>query len=124
VWCSTKTTFNVYVSQGSQLQFEDEDHAVNMSFRWVTTSLSSLRTTTCDALIVPSEASEVTLFSQESLLKETKYHFYFNKYQLAFYNDNHDRENEMNNTNTRKHQMSIEPFNTTNYISTKCYDQQ
>jgi len=33
VWCSTKTTFNVYVSQRSQIQFEDEDHAVYMSFR-------------------------------------------------------------------------------------------
>ena len=50
-----KTTFNVHVSQRSQIQFEDADHAVYMSFRWVTTTLSSLRTTTCDALIVPSE---------------------------------------------------------------------
>jgi len=55
VWCSTTTTFNVYVSQRSQIQFEDEDHAVYMSFRWVTTTLSSLRTTTCDALSVPSD---------------------------------------------------------------------
>jgi len=55
VWCSTKTTFNVYVSKRSQIQFEDKDHAVYMSFRWVTTTLSSLRTTTCDALVVPSE---------------------------------------------------------------------
>jgi len=55
VWCSTKTTVNVYVSQRSQIQFEDKDHAVYMSFHWVTTTLSSLRTTTCDALIVPSE---------------------------------------------------------------------
>ena len=47
--------FNVYVSQRSQIQFEDEDHAVYMSFRWVTTTLSSLRTTTRDAFIVPSE---------------------------------------------------------------------
>jgi len=39
VWCSTKTTFNVYVSQRSQIQFEDKDHAVYMSFR--------LETTTC-----------------------------------------------------------------------------
>ena len=38
----------------SQIQFEDENHAVYMSFRWVTTTLSSLKTTTCDALIVPS----------------------------------------------------------------------
>ena len=53
VWCSTKTTFNVhvFVSQQSQIQFED---AVYMSFCWVTTTLSSLRTTACDALIVPS----------------------------------------------------------------------
>jgi len=28
VWCSTKTTFYVYVSQRSQIQFQDEDHAV------------------------------------------------------------------------------------------------
>jgi len=84
--------------------------------------MSSLRTTTCDAFIVPSEAIELQSFSQESLLKETKYHFYLNKYQLAFYNDNHDRENEMNNTNTytRKHQMSIDPFNTTNYLQMLC----
>ena len=54
VWCSTKTTFNVYVSQQSQIQFEDEDLAVYMSFHWVTTTLSSLRTTTCDALVAPS----------------------------------------------------------------------
>ena len=33
VWFSKKTTFNVYVSQRSQTQFEDEDHAVFMSFR-------------------------------------------------------------------------------------------
>jgi len=50
-----KTTFNVYVSQRSKIQFENEDHAVYMSFRSVTTTLSSLRTTTCDALIVPSD---------------------------------------------------------------------
>ena len=31
VWCS-KTTFNVYVSQRSRIQFEDEDHAVYISF--------------------------------------------------------------------------------------------
>ena len=55
VWCSTKTTFNVYVSQRSQIQFEDEDHVVYMSVRWVTTTLSSLRTTACYALIVPSD---------------------------------------------------------------------
>ena len=59
VWCSTKTPFNVYVSQRSQIQFEDEDHAVYMSFRLVTTTLSSLRTTACDALIVPSDYSYV-----------------------------------------------------------------
>jgi len=28
-----KTTFNVHVSQRSQIQFEDADHAVYMSFR-------------------------------------------------------------------------------------------
>jgi len=55
VWCSTKITFNVYVFQQSQIQFKNADHAVYMSFRWVTTTLSLLRTTTCDALIVPSE---------------------------------------------------------------------
>jgi len=54
--CSSKTTFNVYVFQRSQIEFEDEDHAVYMSFCWVTTTLSSLRTTTCDALIVPSDS--------------------------------------------------------------------
>jgi len=32
VWCST-TTFNVYVSQQSQIQFEDKDHIVYISFR-------------------------------------------------------------------------------------------
>jgi len=59
VWCSTKTTFNVNVSQRSQIQFEDEDHAVYMSFRWVTTTLSLLRTTACDALIVPSDNGHI-----------------------------------------------------------------
>jgi len=49
------TTFNVYVFQQSQIQFEDEDHAVYMTFGWVTTTLFSLRTTTCDTLIVPSD---------------------------------------------------------------------
>jgi len=38
VWCSTKTTFNAYVSHRSQLQFQDEDHAVYISFHWVTTT--------------------------------------------------------------------------------------
>jgi len=32
-----------------------EDHVVYMSFHWVTTTLSLLRTTTCDTLIVPSD---------------------------------------------------------------------
>jgi len=41
---------NVYVSERSQIQFENENHAVYMSFRWVTTTLSSLRPTTCGAL--------------------------------------------------------------------------
>ena len=54
VWCSMKTTFNVYVSQRIQTQFEDVDHNVYISFRWVTTTLSSLRTITCDTLFVPS----------------------------------------------------------------------
>ena len=30
MWCSTKTTFNVHVSQRSQIRFEDEYHAVYM----------------------------------------------------------------------------------------------
>ena len=40
VWCSTKTTFtrNVYVFHQSQIQFQDEDHAVFISFRWVTST--------------------------------------------------------------------------------------
>jgi len=33
LWFSTKTTFNVYVSHRSQIQLEDEDHVVDMSFR-------------------------------------------------------------------------------------------
>jgi len=33
VWCSTKTSFNVYVSQRSQIQLEDVDHAVYKGFR-------------------------------------------------------------------------------------------
>ena len=61
MWCSTKTTFDVYVSQRSQIQFEDEDHAVYTSFRLVTTTLSSLRTTACDALIVPSGGCQLLL---------------------------------------------------------------
>jgi len=64
VWCSTKTTYNVYVSQRSQIIFEDEDHAVNISFRWVTTTLFSLRTTSCDALFVPSDKSRSDLQMQ------------------------------------------------------------
>ena len=37
MWCSKKTTFNVYyVSQRNQIQFEDDDHAVYMSFGWLT----------------------------------------------------------------------------------------
>jgi len=32
------THVNVYVSQRSQIQFEDEDHAIYMSLRWVTTT--------------------------------------------------------------------------------------
>jgi len=52
---SLSTTYMfVYVSQRSQIQFEDEDHVVYMRLCWVTTTLSSLRTTTCDAIIVPS----------------------------------------------------------------------
>jgi len=53
VWYSMKTTFNAYVSQRSQIQFEDEDHAV-YKFSLSNNYMSSLRTTTCDALIVPS----------------------------------------------------------------------
>ena len=67
MWYSTKTTFNVYVSQRSQIQFEDEDHAVHMSFRWVTTTLSSLRTTTCDALIVPSDDIIIISYSLQAV---------------------------------------------------------
>ena len=68
VFVEHHTHFNVYVSQRSQIQFEDEDHAVYMSFRSIlglgsnylnefslsNNYMSSLRTTTCDALIVPS----------------------------------------------------------------------
>ena len=61
VWCSTKTTFNEYASQRSHIQFEDKDYAVYMCFRWVTTTLSSLRTTTCDALTVPSDKDHQSL---------------------------------------------------------------
>jgi len=35
-----------------------------MSFRWVTTTLFSLRTTACDALIVPSEIYESLVISR------------------------------------------------------------
>ena len=49
----------IYVSQQSQIQFEDEDHAIYISFCWVTTTLSSLRTTTCDTLFVPSDTQLV-----------------------------------------------------------------
>ena len=49
------TTFNMYVSQRSQIIFEDEDHAINIRFRCVKTTLFSLRTTTCDVLFVSSE---------------------------------------------------------------------
>jgi len=38
-------------------KIEDEDHTVNITFRWVTTTLFLLRTTTCDSLFVPSDTS-------------------------------------------------------------------
>jgi len=38
VFVEHHTHFNVYVSQRSQIQFEVEDHAVYISFRWVTTT--------------------------------------------------------------------------------------
>ena len=38
VFVEHHTHFNVYVSQRSQIQFEDENHAIYMSFRWVTTT--------------------------------------------------------------------------------------
>ena len=37
--CSTMTTFNVYVSKLSQIQFEDEDHAVYKSVLQITVLL-------------------------------------------------------------------------------------
>ena len=60
-----KTTFNVYVSQRSQIQFEDEHRAVYISFRRVTTTLFSLRTTTCDALFVPSVIGTIKYKNKE-----------------------------------------------------------
>jgi len=38
VFVEHHTPLNVYVSHRSQIQFEDEDHAVNISFRLVTTT--------------------------------------------------------------------------------------
>jgi len=61
------------------MQFEDEDHAVYMSFRGVTTTRSSLRTTTCDALIIPSEKDQFQQFQGNLLFVKPKYQ---NKYQL------------------------------------------
>ena len=89
VWCSTKTTFNVYVSQRSQIQFEDKDHAVYMSFLWVTTTLSSLRTTTCDALIVSCAICLQVSYSQNIcsetfLLTFTTIKSYFNLFHHMF----------------------------------------
>jgi len=72
MWCSTKTTFNVYVSQRSQIKFEDEDYAVNISFRWVTTSLFSLRTTACDDLFVPSDFIKFYSLSIEGIESSTE----------------------------------------------------
>jgi len=54
VWCSTKTTLNVYISHRSQIQVENKDQAIYISFRWSNNYMSLLRTTTCDALFVPS----------------------------------------------------------------------
>jgi len=41
-------------AQRSQIQFEDEDHAFYMSFRWVTTTCLRWEPQPVDALIVPS----------------------------------------------------------------------
>jgi len=38
VFVEHHTHFYVYVSQRSQVQFEDDDHAIYMSFCWVTTT--------------------------------------------------------------------------------------
>jgi len=65
-----KTNFNVYISQRRHIQFDDEDYAVYMSFRWVKTTLSSLRTTTCDALIVPSGLHEFSLSKNYTVFDE------------------------------------------------------
>ena len=38
VFVEHHTHFNVYVSQWSQIQFGNKDHAIYMNFRWVTTT--------------------------------------------------------------------------------------
>jgi len=55
VFVEHHTHFYVYVSQRSQIQFKDEDHAISKyEFSLSNYYMSSLRTTTCDALIVHS----------------------------------------------------------------------
>ena len=52
-------TLNVYVFQRSQIQFQFKGHAVIHKFSMSNNYMSSLRTTTCDALFVPSEKSYI-----------------------------------------------------------------
>jgi len=64
------THFNVYVSQRSQIQFEDEDHAVYISFRWVTT--------TC----LPWEPQPVTLWLYRVTRCDRKYNLTVQGYTI------------------------------------------
>jgi len=61
-----------YVSHRSQLELEDEDHAVCIRFRLVTTTLSSLRTTTWDALFVPSDKYPISTASSTLCLEQVE----------------------------------------------------
>ena len=71
--CVVLNEDHIYVSQRSQIHFKDEDHAVHMSFRWVTTTLSSLRTTTCDALIVPSDPVDILFIKLSCEVAECRF---------------------------------------------------
>jgi len=57
VFVEQHTHFYVYVSKRSQIQFEDEDHAIYMSFPWVTTTC--VRWEPQPVMLVPSVTSAV-----------------------------------------------------------------
>jgi len=47
----------MFLIEGSQIQFEDKDHAIFGKVLSSNNYMSSLRTTTCDALFVPNHVN-------------------------------------------------------------------